>query len=233
MTEVTKKPLPKISQPTFSCTVPSTGAVCKYHPFTGKEEKALLIAQKSDDAETIFNAVRQVLINCLVDTDVDSLATFDIEYILLQIRGVSISNVMDFILTDAETGEKVKIKIDVADVNVKFSNEQGVWVKIDDQMTLKMKYPSWNSLITNQENVATSYLISCLDEVHYGDVIYPASEYDPDQLMELFEQMTSAQLDKVNTFFSEMPVLSHTVTYKLKDGTEKQHTFTGLYSFFF
>ena len=59
--------LPILSHPTFELSVPSTGEKLKYRPFLVREEKILLLAQASNEVSDMFNAIEQVLTNCVVD----------------------------------------------------------------------------------------------------------------------------------------------------------------------
>jgi hypothetical protein len=78
--------LPKIDQPLFDIIIPSTKKKVRYRPFTVKEEKILLIAQESKDQNQILLAIKQIITNCVENVDVDKLAIFDLEYLILNIR---------------------------------------------------------------------------------------------------------------------------------------------------
>ena len=86
-------PLPKISTPLYELTLPSTGKTVKYRPFLVKEEKVLILALESENPKQITNAIKQVLKECVQTrgVKVESLPTFDIEYLFLNIRGKSVS----------------------------------------------------------------------------------------------------------------------------------------------
>ena len=110
--------LPKISLPLYQCELPSNGKKVKYRPFTVKEEKILLTAQESKESGQILLAMKQILNNCLEDIDVSQLAIFDIEYMLIQLRSRSVDNTAEFEITDPDTEEQVKLKLNLADVKV-------------------------------------------------------------------------------------------------------------------
>ena len=85
-------PLPKISTPTYELELPSTGKTIKFRPFLVKEEKLLVLALESDDTKEITNAIKAVLKDCIQTRGikVETLPTFDIEYLFLNIRGKSV-----------------------------------------------------------------------------------------------------------------------------------------------
>ena len=85
-------PLPKIATPTYELELPSTGKSIKYRPFLVKEEKVLVIALESEDTKQISTAIKSVISNCVLTKGikVETLPTFDIEYLFLNIRGKSV-----------------------------------------------------------------------------------------------------------------------------------------------
>ena len=114
-------PLPKISTPTYELVLPSTGKKIKYRPFLVREEKILILALESEDEKQIANAVKTTLKDCIQTRGikVENLPTFDIEYLFLNIRGKSVGEAVDLIITcpdDGETTVPVKVYIDEVEV---------------------------------------------------------------------------------------------------------------------
>ena len=115
-------PLPKISTPTYELTLPSTGKKIKYRPFLVREEKVLILAMESENTTQITNAVKNTLKDCIQTRGikVDELPTFDIEYLFLNIRGKSVGESVDLVVTcpdDEETTVPVKIYIDEIEIS--------------------------------------------------------------------------------------------------------------------
>ena len=94
-------PLPKIATPTHELVLPSTGKTVKYRPFLVKEEKILILALESQDPKQISTAIKSTLKSCIQTRGikVEDLPTFDIEYIFLNIRGKSVGESVDVIVT--------------------------------------------------------------------------------------------------------------------------------------
>ena len=81
--------LPTMDVPTYELVVPSTKKKIKFRPFLVKEEKVLLMALETDDEKNIKNAVFELLKSCIsTRIKLESLASFDLEYIFLNIRAV-------------------------------------------------------------------------------------------------------------------------------------------------
>ena len=79
--------LPVINVPTYSVTIPSTKKKETFRPFLVKEEKILILALEDGGDEAIARAIKQIINNCTFEKiDVESLATFDLEYVFLRIR---------------------------------------------------------------------------------------------------------------------------------------------------
>ena len=85
-------PLPKISTPTYELNLPSTGKKVQYRPFLVREEKLLVLALETEDPKDITTAMKTVIKNCIQTrgVKVETLPTFDIEYLFLNIRGKSV-----------------------------------------------------------------------------------------------------------------------------------------------
>ena len=79
--------LPLQNTPTYNMVVPSTKQKIRFRPFLIKEEKSLLIAQQSEDMMIMVDTLKNVIRGCVLDKlDVDKLATFDIEYMFIEIE---------------------------------------------------------------------------------------------------------------------------------------------------
>ena len=94
--------------------MPSTGEKLKYRPFLVKEQKALMIAQESEDTKALENTFAQILNNCVLD-DIDPyvMPMFDIEYIFLRIRGKSVGETIKLNLLCPDDNEtRVDVEVD-------------------------------------------------------------------------------------------------------------------------
>ena len=138
-------PLPKISTPTYELELPSTGQKIKYRPFLVKEEKVLVIALESEDTKQITTAIKTVIKNCIETKNVkiESLPTFDIEYLFLNIRGKSVGEEIEVNIICPDDGETtVGIKLSVDDIHVQKNPEHNNKIKLDDSIVMELKYPS-------------------------------------------------------------------------------------------
>ena len=164
--------LPKIESPTFMLEVPSTKQTLRYRPFTVKEEKILLVALQAEDIKETEHAIKQVLNNCIVDdVDLDDLATYDIEYLFLQLRAKSVTNIIEFSIED--DGEYYKTEINLDEVKVYFDSNHNNSIELNEEITLIMRDPTY-SIVAKLENRSDTDMLfeaisSCIDKVLVGD----------------------------------------------------------------
>jgi len=230
--------LPKIDLPIYEMELPSTGETIKYRPFTVKEEKILLVAQASKDSTQEMVASKQIVNNCLIDYDVNKLAMFDLELILLTLRSKSVDNLIEMQITDPETEETVDISIDLMDTEIIKNDKHTNKVRINEDYTLILKYPSIDEYIKitemDEEDPLVSYqiMVSCLDKVASEDEVYEFSKYSQKEIDQFMEDVTTPVVDGIRLFFETMPKIRHTKTYKNKNGDTKNFVIEGMRSFF-
>jgi hypothetical protein len=240
-------PLPKIATPTFELELPSTGKIVKYRPFLVKEEKVLILSLESQDTKQITNAIKQVLKDCIITKSIkiEELPAFDIEYLFLNIRGKSVGEAIDLVVTCSDDGEtEVPVKIYVDQVVVQKDPTHSTEIKLDESIVVKMKYPSLDQFIKNnfdfvaQESVSTieksfDIISSCIEAIFTAEESWAASDCTKKELIEFIEGMNSSQFKLIEQFFETMPKLSHTFTViNPKTKVENTVTLEGLTSFF-
>ena len=91
--------LPKLNVPEYHLKLPSSGKTVKYRPFLVKEEKLLFLAMETGEQKDLINAVKNILLSCTNMKSVNSLSTFDIEFLFLKIRTRSVGENVDVSVT--------------------------------------------------------------------------------------------------------------------------------------
>jgi hypothetical protein len=234
--------LPKIDQPLFEIEIPSTGKKAKYRPFTVKEEKILLIAQESREQNQILLAVKQIITNCVPDVDVEKLAIFDLEYLILNIRAKSVNNEIDFGFMDPDTEERIDVTVDVNDIKVKFDPDHERKIELNDQYYVMMRYPTLKEVTTLSESAEESNeteqmfntMISCIETLvdTTTDEVYKLEEFSSQEVSDFVDGFTSTVVEHLQKFFTTMPKLAHAIDYKDKEGKDKVFVVEGMDSFF-
>ena len=229
--------LPEIATPIYTLTVPSSKKRVKYRPFLVKEQKLLILALENDDQEQILDAITNTIRNCLITKlDVENLALFDIEYLFLQIRARSISEEIEMKVTCADDGETtVDVKFMVDDVKVNFPKGHSNIIKLDDDLTIEMKYPDLEYFtqvnFVGGEPDPYELVAKCIKRVYVGE-----DDYTPDSVDESrkwLEGLTNQQFDKIQVFFETMPSLRHVLKVKNpKTKVSNEVVLEGLSDFF-
>jgi hypothetical protein len=237
-------PLPKISTPTYELVLPSTGKKIKYRPFLVREEKILILALESEDEKQIADAVKKTLKDCIQTrgVKVESLPTFDIEYLFLNIRGKSVGEAVDLIITCPDDGETtVPVKIYIDEIEVVKQEGHSPDIDLDGSLTLRMKYPSLDQFVTNnfsfdeEDGLDKSFEIigSCIDVIFNEDDAWSTSDVTKKELMTWMDGLNSSQFKKIEEFFTTMPKLSHTIKVTNPNTkVENEIVLEGLQSFF-
>jgi len=236
-------PLPKISTPTYELVLPSSGKKIKYRPFLVREEKVLIIAMESEDETQIATAVKDVIKNCIITrgVKVDDFATFDIEYVFLNIRGKSVGEDVEVLVTCPDDGEtQVPTVISLDDIKVLTNKEHNKDIVLDDELTLRMKYPSMGEFVKTNfsgEEITVEgtfdLIASCVEQVFNEEESWSASDCTKKEMAEFLEQLSSKQFKEIEKFFETMPKLSHTVKVKNPNtGVDNEILLEGLNAFF-
>ena len=237
-------PLPKISTPTYELVLPSSNKKIKYRPFLVKEEKVLILAMESQDTSTVANAVKDVLASCILSRGikVQNLSTFDIEYLFLNIRGKSVGEKIEVMVTCPDDGKtQVPTSINIDEIKVIVDKKHNKDIKLDDQYTLRMRYPSLDEFVKNNFATAADVSVddtfdlisSCIDQVYSEEESWTAADCTKKELSQFVESLNSNQFKEIETFFETMPKLSHIVKV-INPNTKKENEIVleGLQNFF-
>ncbi len=243
--------LPQIGYPTYELELPSTGKSLKYRPFTVKEEKVLLLAlesepssgeDKSDWEKEVKTAVKTLIKNCLLTrTKVEDLPSFDLEYIFLKIRSVSISDEIKINVTckDDQT-TVVPVKVNIEEVKVVKPDGHSNKIMMTDTTGIVMKYPSLDRFVESEfigknirEDEILEFIACHIDNIFDEEEIYDSSSTSKKELIDWVESLTTQQFEKIQKFYVTMPKLQYEFTVKNPNtGVESEYTIEGMSSFF-
>ena len=239
-------PLPKIATPSYELELPSTGKTIQYRPFLVKEEKLLVIALESEDIKQITNAIKAVIRSCILTKGikVETLPTFDIEYLFLNIRGKSVGEDLDVKLICPDDNEtEVDVTISLDDIQIQKPEGHSNQIKLDNNLMMELKYPSLNEFIKNNfdpndtsknpMDQSFDLIGSCINKIYNEDEVWVAADCSKKEINDFLDSMNSNQFKEVEKFFETMPKLSHTVKVKNpKTKVESDVVLEGLASFF-
>ena len=234
--------LPIVETPRYELTLPSSDVKVQYRPFLVKEEKILYMALESGDEQQMQSATKDILKSVTYNKiDVETLPTFDVEYIFLQVRAKSVGEVAKFKIIcpdDKETYGDVEVDLSKVEVEVDDAHSNNVVLDEKRKLGVVMKYPNMKVLYSQEfkslkyEDII-SLIIGCVEYIYEGEKNYPVSESTQKELKDFFESLPQEQFGKIRKFFESMPRLRHETKVKNpKTGVESKITFSGLQDFF-
>jgi hypothetical protein len=237
--------LPIVNAPEYFLELPSSGKKVKYRPFVVREEKVLLLALESEDVAEMSNAVKNVLTSCVKgeNLNIETLPTFDIEYLFLNIRGKAVGEEIELQLLCPDDGETyVKTKIFIDEIKVKKDPTHTNKIKINDDLMMEMRYPSLEQFIKSNFNFedrksqleqSIELIASCVDKIYNQEGVWTSSDATTQEIVDFLEDLTSTQFSEIEKFFETMPKLEHKVKIKNPETkVESTVVLAGLTDFF-
>lgn len=231
--------LPRIDIPTFELIQPSTNKPLQYRPFLVKEEKILLIAKESGEPGDVYNAIKQIINNCVVTEgfDVNTIPIYDMEYIFIQLRAKSVNNIVKFQVEDSDDGITYDLELDLNDVEVKMPNGLSNKIMENDEIGLVLNYPtaSVTDALAESESLTEAIyqlILNCVDYVFDSEDVYPWKECSQEEKEAFLDTLSTSTFAKIQEFFEYTPKIEHVVTYKNSEGKEKRVVFRDLNDFF-
>jgi hypothetical protein len=230
--------LPKIEYPIFLINVPSLNKKIKFRPFLVKEEKILLMAKESDNLSDILTATKQVINNCCLEQlDINKLAIFDLEYIFLKLRALSVDNKVKLTYTDNEDNQPYTFEVDLNTVELKFPENVNNNIKLSETSGIIMRYPSASlyddkEFITSDKDQLFQLIVKCLDKFYEDDTVYEFKNYKQKEIEEFLDNLNIKIFDEIQTFLINSPKLYHVISYKNSLGNDRKIELTSLNDFF-
>ena len=239
--------LPKLAVAKYELTLPSTGKKVEYRPFLVKEQKALLLAQQSEDSVVMIDTLKDMIRSCAkTPINVDKLAVFDLEYIFSQIRAKSAGEFVDlYMFCDDDHGDenekaKALVRIDLSQLQVEFNPNHVNKIHLFDNCGVVMNYPTIE-IVKKIEQIGEKreaelvfdIVAECMEYIYDGDEIHYTKEQTKEELKEFIENLTQDQFQNIEQFFETMPKLRHAVNYKCPVcSKEHNKVLEGLNNFF-
>lgn len=234
------------STPVYTLTIPSTKKELKYRPFLVRDQKALLVAQQSEDLNVMLDTVKSVIQSCAkTPVDVDRLASFDIEYIFLQMRAVSVGEFVELVFQcDEDHGEqneqaRATVVVDLRKAEVRGTENLSNKIPLFNNVGVALKYPTLDTIKKldeagdNDVDRVFDVIADCIEYVYSSDEVFAAKDQSKDELLEFLNNLTPEQFDRLQEFFRSMPSLRIDVEYTCPVcGKHHKKYMEGLQSFF-
>lgn len=228
--------LPKLNHPTFTLVQPSTGKQLSFRPFTGREQKSLLIAKESEDQTDVVRAVADVVGSCF-GIDAGKVPMFDLEFMFLALRSKSVENTVKVEVRDDEDGKSYEATVNLDDVKLKNSHRSDAKrnaFEVAPGVGVKLRWPTVDAVLAigDKDMDVWSVLAASIDSIWDGDEVTAASDVPPAELKEWLMDLPVSKMDPIKEFFEDRPTVEVVVNYRRADGVEVHKLVSGLSSFF-
>jgi hypothetical protein len=233
--------LPKFNDiPNYELVIPSSKRKVKFRPFLVKEQKVLLMALESRDDSQILNSITNTIQSCILENiDVNSLTTFDVEYIFIQIRTKAAGETSNIGLMCSNCEQVNQVKVNLEDIKIDVPTEKTI-VKLNEEYSLQMQYPQYKALLqeTTQKNATSTeqlygLVAACLHSLQTEEEQIMFKDETSAEVEEFLDQLTADQFDEVMKFTQSIPKLSHEIDFDCEScGTKNNRTLEGLTDFF-
>jgi vacuolar-type H+-ATPase subunit I/STV1 len=228
--------LPKLEVPKYTLTLPSSGEVIEYRPFLVKEEKNLMIAQETGDGNTVFDAIKDIVKACSYNKlNPNKMATYDLEYVFLQIRAKAVGEQIDIKIKDEKTEEMVPVTINITDVYVDKKDQESdeKVININDSVGMTLSPITVDQVGTIETSSDLTTTIKALIKNIFDDEnVYPVEESNDVELNEFVETLPHSVLREVNDYLTGLPQLTLDVEFKGPTGHKNKQKIRGFQSFF-
>ena len=242
--------LPKIDVPVYETKLISTGKTVKFRPFLVKEQKLFMMASESTDVKETVGVIKQVLNNCILsDVDVETLPTFDLEHLFMQLRARSVGEVVNLKyncnnIVKKDDGEEktcgglVKFDLKLLEIEPTIDKEHSTKIVISPKLGIVMKYPSFETsfndeLVESNIEKTIDIIVNCIDYIYDENQMYYAKDTPKEELVEFIENLQQDDIEKIQNFFSTMPKIKKDLDFKCpKCGYEERIEVEGIQNFF-
>lgn len=221
--------------------------------FLVKEMKLLLMASENLETKgdkSYIEVISQIIKNCVVspaDLDIDNLPIFEIELLYTHLwmlsKGESVIPVTFRCVNEIKISEVQKHICDT-EINTlinlktaKISETIDPEIKLNDQMSITMRYPTLAELSyydLNSETDIFNLICRCIDVITIqGESGKVGTDYSFDEVSEILEYLTSESLEKMTHFIDNLPSMQIALVLKCPScGHEEPILLKGIEDFF-
>jgi len=232
--------LPKIQHATFTAEIPSTKKPVRFRQYTAKEEKILLMAKSSGGDDDILAAIKQIVNNCILNEnfDIDAMTIFDLEWLFLKIRAVSVSNVVSVSYRDNEDNKVYDFEINLDEVKIVWPVEKPATITVGEGVSVSFKWPTADLYTDTRLLAATGIdalemlVVKCIDKIFTADQVYDPKDYSTDELIAFISDVEVNAYNEIKHFFDTMPRMEYVITYQNEKGTDRRIELNSLVDFF-
>ena len=212
--------LPKLENPKHECILPASGQKVYYRPFLVGEQKVLLIAQESEDANQQIREMIRMINVCCDDVTAEKLASIDLEYLFLQIRIKSVGETSDVIMECNKCKEENQLSINLESAETfREGEEVDHIIKLTPKISLDLYYPTYQIIQqldankTEDPREVFSVVAKCINAVIDGDEIHGREDFTSAELNTFMDSMSVVMMEDIQKYFDSAPKMTTIADY--------------------
>jgi hypothetical protein len=236
--------LPRLNEsPQYELTIPSTQEVIQFRPFLVKEQKVLLMAFETKDKKQILNSILATIKACCTNIDEKKLTSFDVDYVFTNIRTKAVGETTTIAVkcSDESCLHSNEVVVNLENAELINLNESNI-VKINNDISLKMKWPSYTEIINNkiitEDNYSNTEIVyetikMSIDSIMTEDELISLKDESNEEIDQFINSLTTSQFNEINKFISNAPTLKYDVKFTCEScGKENHNVLEGIQDFF-
>lgn len=240
--------LPKIDLPLYEVNLPVIQKKVKIRPFTVKENKILLMALEGNDPNQIILAIKQIVNNCVVDSNfnIDDLGFYNVEYLILNLRACSISENVTLQFEGKEHSDcktcrlPISYELNLNEVKVQVPENYNKKFNLKCGLIVGMKEPTYESInklkiLTEQKSSIDYFFEFTAESIEYvadSENVYQFSEVSKEERVKFVESLSITDFETLQSFFNTLPRLRHEINLQCPEcGVEQKAILEGVDDF--
>jgi len=200
--------LPKLQSITYDVKQPSTKKSVLFRPFTVKEQKFLLVASEEKSNKSFLRVAAQIIESCTFGkVTAETMTSADLEFLFLKIRGKSVGETSDIIITCPHCGDKVPVSVNIDQLKVREAPKQlsetidlgtGIGVTLKRLTIADIIDMTEGSETLNNFEIIKRSIVTIFDEKN----VYETATCGKGELDEFIDSMTQEQFAKLEEYIS-------------------------------
>lgn len=241
--------LPAIKTPTYEFKLISSEKTLRFRPFMVGEEKILVMSKESDKFADKIRAAENILKACCLETDfeLDSLPSFDINYLFIQLRSKSVGESLEVMVSSPHEPQKdgiekckptkvtINLEKDLVITRPNKKDNNTFLIDEDSGVGLKLKYISLKELkkLDIEVNNFSEVLLASIECIYDNTQVYEPSSYKKEELKAWIESIPLSKLKNIKKFFDTMPSVALKVEFECGTcGAKITESYTDFSDFF-
>lgn len=229
-------PLPVLETSKHTIEIPSTKKKIEMRPFLVKEEKLLIQAQQSEDEKQILKMIKEIINVCAFNKiKANDLTMFDLEYVFLQLRAISVGETVDFNIKCEECDKSNVVTLDLTEAKIQWPETKvDARINLEEEIGITLRPIRVKDIDSmGDDSDVTSAIIASIESIFDKDNVYLTDETDRSELVTFVDSLSHRHLEDIQKFIANQPKLEHTLKYTCKFcGHENEYKLSGLSDFF-